>query len=196
MVSTTGRRREGGSGGACRLSYRRLLECCRHPVSAKKQRAFSLQARKDETGRRIHDGNPIGLDGIWSTVQPVYTCFFLEPIWFPQLGGGGREVLEGGSRRRPRFVASVCSNRLVEQAHLGVHRGSVAHPQGFLVHTLESTSCCIDSDTSMRYCIDTAVSASIEAPAERVKYAASSAGVLQEFCARYTHPCQLLNTHR
>ena len=126
----------------------------------------------------------------------------LEPIWFTRQNGeeegaeeGGRaDPLEGGSRRKntPSVQPSVCVFEQTTRSRTGPPLQGVP----FLVHTLESTSYCIDSDTSMRYCIDTAVSASIEAPAERVKYAASSAGVLQEFCARYTHPCQLLNTHR
>ena len=124
----------------------------------------------------------------------------LEPIWFtrqngeeePRREGGRFWRREGGSTRRwiQKEEYAECSAECVfEQAHLylGVP---------FLVHTLESTSYCIDSDTSMRYCIDTAVSASIEAPAERVKYAARCHGAVLVPCARYTHPCQLLNTHR
>ena len=125
----------------------------------------------------------------------------LEPIWFTRQNGeeegaeeGGRaDPLEGGSRSRRKAECSaecVCSNRLRSRT------GPPLQGVPFLVHTLESTSYCIDSDTSMRYCIDTAVSASIEAPAERVKYAARCHGAVLVPCARYTHPCQLLNTHR
>ena len=142
------------------LHYPKSITQVRSGSSTKDERAVANRRtnnmKKNKTGSRF-----------WTLLlRTEPRGFFLEPIWFPQLGGGGREVLEGGSD----FF--------------------------FFFHTLLYTPCCIDSDTSMRYCIDTAVSASIEAPAERVKYAARCHGAVLVPCARYTHPCQLLNTHR